>query len=1154
MIGLIKRLSFFSLLSVITLSSISQEQKYGFVALNKIPNAAERAEFTQNGFQMLRYYPQEGYVISYADAALDTNNLPAFIKSFSNIVPLRLKLNTDLRAGVYNSNCIDASGLIRVTVSVYQPTDLTKLPASYRYFETGIEESRELLLHPSNIESIASLPFVEYVDHCLATPVPDNLPGRTSHRSNAVNNTSNGIGAFDGSGVNVMMQDDGAIGPHIDHAGRINQDNSLASTGNHGDHVAGTIMGAGNLNPYAEGMASGAFLYVYRAAPTYNGFSNMANAYNNESIRITSTSYSDGCNAGYTNRTRQMDIHSNTHPSLLHVFSAGNEGGSDCNYGAGNGWGNITGGHKAGKNVIAVANLTTGDALSGSSSRGPAHDGRIKPEIGGVGTSVYSTIENNAYDIYSGTSMSCPGVSGVLAQLYEGYNSIHGQDPAGAVIKAILMNTADDLGNPGPDFRFGFGKINALRALDVIANGAFLQDTIDQGEVQVHDFTLPSGTKELKIMLYWHDVEAATGASIALVNDLDFKLVNPNGDTILPWVLDHTPVPAQLNANAIQAEDHLNNVEQITIVAPDAGLWKMVVTGHSVPFGPQGYVLTTDVKTEAIRFTYPAGGEGFSPYESEQIRWEAPDDNQGFTISFTNDDGNIWTFLTNAPATSRNLSWSIPDVISGECRLKIERGGQTHITDKFNILRLPTGLKVLWACNDSLKLAWNPVLNATEYEVFQLGSRYMEPIDTVQDTCIVVHGTGVFNEHWFAVKSHGANSAVSRRTVAIPKPLGFYECPLNVDAMLVEIITPIAGILPSCHDFSNLKVAVAIQNVGLDPISNIPISYRTNGGTTKTEIYTGTIQPGVIQEFTFSQTEDYSATAIFITNVWVDLASDSNPYNDSLTVNSRGWNVSSVGFPVFQNFENETPCSSTATCTANCVISSEWLNEQNNVFDNIDWRIHSGPTPTIQTGPSMDANPGTAEGKYAYVEATDCFQRSAHLLSPCIDVPSSGGELRFKLHAYGGGIMGSIHADLFDGERWHTNITAPQSQNSGFYWQNRSADLTPFAGKTINIRFRVQTGSSERGDFAIDDISVGEPLSVNDFSETKLSVYPNPANDVLHLSESVSGSYEITDTRGRVVLSGALNGQTIHLANLDNGLYILQMNGMAIRFVKMADR
>ena len=87
-----------------------------------------------------------------------------------------------------------------------------------------------------------------------------------------------------------------------------------------------------------------------------------------------------------------MDKDVRDNPALMHVFSAGNSNGSNCGYGAGSQWGNVTGGHKQGKNVVATANITYLDAIAPSSSRGPAADGRIKPDLAAVGTNVYSCL------------------------------------------------------------------------------------------------------------------------------------------------------------------------------------------------------------------------------------------------------------------------------------------------------------------------------------------------------------------------------------------------------------------------------------------------------------------------------------------------------------------------------------------------------------------------------------------------------------------------------------------------------------------------------------------------------------------------------------------------------------------------------------------
>ena len=91
---------------------------------------------------------------------------------------------------------------------------------------------------------------------------------------------------YNGSGINVMMQDDGIIGPHIDYQGRIDQTNVNSNGGNHGDHVAGIIMGAGNLDPIAKGMADGVELFVYSSSNNNN-----TQSLDNIRIRIITVSY-----------------------------------------------------------------------------------------------------------------------------------------------------------------------------------------------------------------------------------------------------------------------------------------------------------------------------------------------------------------------------------------------------------------------------------------------------------------------------------------------------------------------------------------------------------------------------------------------------------------------------------------------------------------------------------------------------------------------------------------------------------------------------------------------------------------------------------------------------------------------------------------------
>src|SRR5690606_22741066 len=255
------------------------------------------------------------------------------------------------------------------------------------------------------IKKIAQMAIVQYVEPFDVNPVAENLVGKTNHRSNYLSTSYPGGLKIDGTTMNVALNDDGVIGPHIDYEGRIYGSYTSSNVGSHGDHCAGTIFGAGNINPDYRGMAFGAHLGVYRVSGAYStgyqAFDSINNHYLSKGTRIISTSYSNGNNSGYTNLARLMDIQINTMPELMNVFSAGNAGTSNFGYGAGPGWGNITGGHKQAKNCMTVGNLTYQDGLANSSSRGPAYDGRIKPDICAVGTSVWSTINPNTYASYT---------------------------------------------------------------------------------------------------------------------------------------------------------------------------------------------------------------------------------------------------------------------------------------------------------------------------------------------------------------------------------------------------------------------------------------------------------------------------------------------------------------------------------------------------------------------------------------------------------------------------------------------------------------------------------------------------------------------------------------------------------------------------------
>jgi hypothetical protein len=222
------------------------------------------------------------------------------------------------------------------------------------------------------------------------------------------------------------------------------------------------------------------------------------------------------------------------------------------------------------------------------------------------GINIYSTIPGSSYGTMSGTSMSSPVVTGTTALLVEQWRrTFGGANPTPATLKTLMIATADDLGNVGPDYTYGFGLLNAKAAVDTILADAgqgrrIKIDKVATGEKIEMPVTL-NAAQTLRVVLGWSDPEVLTfpdpsyeGDPLAvatLVNDLDVKVVDPSGADVLPYVLsrDNPSQPATRGVNRV------DNTEEVEIAGAVAGTYKVVITGTSVTASsPQTFVLVTN--------------------------------------------------------------------------------------------------------------------------------------------------------------------------------------------------------------------------------------------------------------------------------------------------------------------------------------------------------------------------------------------------------------------------------------------------------------------------------------------------------------------------------------------------------------------------------
>ena len=154
-------------------------------------------------------------------------------------------------------------------------------------------------------------------------------------------------------------------------------------------------------------------------------------------------------------------------PAIPFVQAVGNDSGGNCNV-----FRTVPSPATA-KNSITVGSLVPGtNSLSGFSSRGPTDDGRIRPDLVATGGHT-STLPGDGYGFKTGTSMASPVVTGIAALLIEEWRWLYTLDQPLTQplpphkVKAILIHTATDLGLPGPDYSFGWGRVNAREAVDL---------------------------------------------------------------------------------------------------------------------------------------------------------------------------------------------------------------------------------------------------------------------------------------------------------------------------------------------------------------------------------------------------------------------------------------------------------------------------------------------------------------------------------------------------------------------------------------------------------------------------------------------------------------------------------------------------------------
>lgn len=549
------------------------------------------------------------------------------------------------------------------------------------------------------IDTIITLNSVSSITQESLQPKSESKIIDQNFSINSINKVNTSFPLLTGENQIVSIKDDFFDVNDIDLLNKhISSQTQSSTVSAHATAMATIVSGLGNSSALGKGVAqktrlqSSDFLNIYPdEIATLQGADIQNHSYGTEIENF----YGSLANA-YDN---QLFLNSD----LTHCFSSGNNGLE--------GYRSLTGNFKQSKNSIVLGCIDQNEVIMPFSSKGPAYDGRIKPELVAFST--------------QGTSNSTALATGIITLMKQYYKTVNNSSLTNVVAKAILINSAKDLGNIGPDFTYGYGNINAYKSLKTISENRIITGNLIPKQTNSHSVILPQNAKNLKVTLVWNDLPAAINSNISLVNDLDLEVISPDNTIFLPWILN----PDVPENQATTGKDKINTIEQVTIEKTISGSYTINIIGSNISNTFQEYGIVYEYELEnQFEWNYPVSNDNF-PFDGKTIspfKWSSSFSGVSGQLSISYDNGANWEIIANGiNLDSEQFTYTPVTKKFSKAKLKMTIDNTDYISDSFTIsydLNINTSL----VCDGTTEINWDKPTDVSSFNIYQLINDHLE--------------------------------------------------------------------------------------------------------------------------------------------------------------------------------------------------------------------------------------------------------------------------------------------------------------------------------------------------------------------------------------------------------------------------------------------